>query len=109
MTLEDLLKKFLRFSTAGPALTRFYLMPHVKLHHIKQDDSEYHSHPWNGVSFIFGSYLEAFEDLPSFQNIRIRRGFNKISAFRRHKVLLRIDWSKPRQVDGEFVRKPVWT
>lgn len=61
-------------------LTRYYLFPHVKLHHIHGEDP-FHTHPWNGFSIIFGSYEE---DLG--QGWRKRRFFNFIGAHLRHRV-----------------------
>ncbi len=89
--LETLLKRFLKYSTAGPALTRFYVMPHVKIHHIHRSDEEFHNHPWSGLSIIFGSYLE---ELEGDTKLRRRYFFNWVSSKRKHKVV---------------VFSPVWT
>ena len=87
--MENLLKKFLRYSSIGPALTRFYICPHIKLHHIKQSDDDFHTHPWNGISIIFGSYVEDLDGIHSKKWF-----FNYIHALIPHKVI---------------VDKPVWT
>lgn len=48
----------------GKSLDRYYLFKlfgyGVFLHRIHMSDPEglYHNHPWNGLSFIFGAYLE---------------------------------------------------
>jgi hypothetical protein len=83
------LKRWFRCSTANPALTRFYLCPHVKLHRINCSDTEFHSHPWNGISLIFGSYVEQ-----AMGEEHRRIGFNYISAQTPHRII---------------VSKPVWT
>lgn len=86
----SLLKRLFRFSTAGPALVRFYIVPRVKLHYIFNSDDDFHTHPWNGLSIIFGSYKEELENEP----IKTRRFFNWVYANRPHKVT---------------IDKPVWT
>lgn len=84
------LRRFFRYSTIGPALTRFYLLPKIKLHHLHHSDEDFHTHPWNGVSFIFGSYQEFRGNKP----LKTRRFFNRIYATIPHKIIL---------------NKPVWT
>jgi hypothetical protein len=48
----------------GESLDRYYLLKlfgfGIFLHKIHSRDPEgfYHNHPWNGISFIFGEYLE---------------------------------------------------
>jgi len=78
-----------------PILTRYYLWSSkwfgVKLHHIKKSDPEFHTHPWWGVSIIFGGYREQYED---DQRERRRLFVNLISPWRGHRVL---------------TDKPVWT
>lgn len=86
----SLLKKLFRYSTAGPALVRFYLLPKIKLHYIFQSDADFHTHPWDGISIIFGSYQEQRGDSP----LQRRRFFNRVYAHTPHKVL---------------IDKPVWT
>ncbi len=87
------LLKWLRFrvSTIGPALDRYYILPRVKLHRIHSSDAEFHTHPWNGISIIFGRYTEIRSDegVPT-----TRWFFNRVFAFIGHKVL---------------VDRPVWT
>ena len=61
-----------------------------RIHHDEPKDT-FHSHPWDGISLILGSYLE--ERLG--QVPRVRRFFNVIRAHRFHRVTLR--------------GKPVWT
>lgn len=88
--IERLLRMFLRFSTAGPALNRYYLVPHVKLHRIHSSDDDFHTHPWNALSLIFGWYWEERGDKPK----RLRLFFNRVFAFTPHKVT---------------ISRPVWT
>ncbi len=81
----------------GESLDRIYLFKlfgyGVFLHHIHASDPDlYHNHPWNGFSFIFGSYWEVFRDSPAV--FRLRCGFNRLTAKRHHRVL---------------VDRPVWT
>lgn len=55
-------------------------------HHIHHDEDAdiFHSHPWDGISLIFGSYTEErFGEPP-----RRRRFFNFIKAPRHHRVTL---------------------
>ncbi len=89
--LENLFKKFFNYSTAGPALTRYYVMPHVKIHRIHSSDESFHTHPWNGVSFIFGKYRELHKDS---KKAKLRILFNFVKAHKAHRVI---------------VHKPVWT
>lgn len=58
----------------------------VFLHYIHDNEPEnsFHNHPWNGVSFIFGSYLEQYLD----RKPTVRRFFNFIKASRHHRVTL---------------------
>lgn len=78
-------------------LDRYYLLQAfgfgIFLHHAHHDEKVdvYHSHPWNGFSFIFGSYLEEHRGKPK----RLRRWFNTIKATRHHRV--------------ELPNGPVWT
>lgn len=71
-------------------LDRYYLIQAfgfgVFLHRMHHDELKdvFHSHPWNGVSFIFGSYLEERLGEPP----RLRRFFNLISAPVFHRVEL---------------------
>jgi hypothetical protein len=54
-----------------------------RIHHDEHPDV-FHSHPWDGVSLIFGSYLEErFGEQP-----RLRRFFNVIRATGFHRVSL---------------------
>ena len=71
-------------------LDRYYVLQALGLglfvHHIHHDElpDVFHSHPWSGVSLIFGSYLEErFGEPP-----RLRRLFNVIRAERFHRVTL---------------------
>lgn len=79
----------------------------IKAHYIHGSDDEWHTHPWNGFSFIFGEYDEWLEHAPvavpggdvrkHLPNLTLkhrRRWFNRIYAHKRHKV--------------EII-KPVWT
>lgn len=82
----------------GASLDRFYLFKlfgwGVFLHRIHHSDpfGVYHSHPWNGLSIIFGTYREQFRD--SAFSVWRRRGFNFVRAHRHHRTI---------------VDKPVWT
>lgn len=71
-------------------LDRYYVLKlfgfGLFVHRIHHDEEEgiYHSHPWNGVSIILGSYLEErYGEEP-----KIRRFFNTIKATRFHRVSL---------------------
>jgi hypothetical protein len=81
----SLLKRLFRYSTAGPALTRYYIMPRVKLHHIHQSDADFHTHPWNGLSIIFGRYKEYRGTDPV---LRTRWFVNRVYAHIPHKVII---------------------
>jgi hypothetical protein len=53
------------------------------IHHDEEPDV-FHSHPWDGISFLFGSYLEErFGEAPI-----LRRFLNVIHATRHHRVSL---------------------
>lgn len=67
----------------------------VKIHWIRQVEDEWHTHPWNGFSIVFGSYeeqkVEATEiSLSSGQMHegpwRRVRWFNRIGAFTPHRT-----------------------
>lgn len=79
------------------SLDRYYLFKFlgfgVFLHRIKQSDPDtaFHTHPWDGVSLIFGSYTE--------------HRFGKRSALRRFLNFVRA--TTPHRV--ELSRGPVWT
>lgn len=88
--MVNILKRLFKFSTAGPALIRFYLVPRIKLHYIHKSDDNFHTHPWNAWSFIFGSYYEFRDDEP----LARRWFFNRVFAHTPHKVI---------------IKKPVWT
>lgn len=101
--IESILRRIFRYSTAGPALTRYYICPHVKLHRIHSSDDDFHTHPWNGYSFIFGSYTEYTQKYPELIYVGARgpatikhrrRWFNRVYANKSHKV---------------EISKPVWT
>ena len=71
-------------------LDRYYVLQWkgfgLFVHHIHHDElpDVFHSHPWSGVSFILGSYLEErFGEAP-----HLRRFFNAIRAERFHRVSL---------------------
>ena len=55
------------------------------LHYVHHDDPDlFHTHPWDGISFIFGSYdEERMGETPAR-----RRFFNVIRAHRPHRVTL---------------------
>jgi hypothetical protein len=76
---------------------RYYLLQiwgfGIFLHHFHHDEPPtFHTHPWNGISFIFGKYLEHHLE----KEPKISRFFNYISATIPHRVTL---------ING----KPVWT
>ncbi len=54
-----------------------------RLHH-DEDEGIYHSHPWSGISLIFGSYLE--EKLG--QQPKLKSFFNFVDAFTPHRISL---------------------
>jgi hypothetical protein len=71
-------------------LDRYYLIKlfgyGVFLHKIHHDEpNSYHNHPWHGFSIVFGSYNEEFQEAGVS---RIVRYFNKINAFKHHRVTL---------------------
>jgi hypothetical protein len=95
---ERLLARILPFSGKG-VIHRFYLRRAgdtgrwgLFLHRIVASDAPevFHNHPWDGVSFIFGSYLEE----------------TPISAPRRVRFFNRIYRRKSHRVD---IDKPTWT
>lgn len=57
MSLLDLFEKSVK-----PILTRYYILRSkwlgIKLHHIKESDPEFHTHPWWGISFHLRPYAE---------------------------------------------------
>jgi len=88
--IEKLLRRLFRYSTAGPALTRYYIFPRIKLHKIHASDVDFHTHPWNGISFILGWYYEERDSQPKKLKIFV----NRVFAFTPHKVT---------------IKSPVWT
>lgn len=71
-------------------LDRYYLLQAFgfglfahRIHHDETPDV-FHSHPWDGVSLIFGSYLE--ERLG--ETPKTRWGFNVVRARRFHRISL---------------------
>lgn len=86
-----------------PILTRYYILRSkyvgVKLHHIKESDPEFHTHPWRGISFHWRPYLEERwiakgdegQDITSFRRCR---WFNVVEPFVFHRV---------------HIIKPMWT
>lgn len=87
--VETFLRRIFRYSTAGPALTRYYICPHVKLHRIHSSDDDFHTHPWDGISIIFGYY---WEETDVDKGCRVL--LNRVYAHRPHKVT---------------IDRPVWT
>lgn len=83
----------------GKSLDRYYLLKFcgfgVFLHKIHASDPEglYHNHPWNGISIIFGKYIEHKKVDRSYVNNRVRRWFNFIDGVH-HRVI---------------IDKPIWT
>lgn len=82
----------------GASLDRIYLLKlwgyGLFLHKIHASDPPgvWHSHPWNGFSIIFGSYLEEYQCNRGV--FHPRRLYNRIFATLHHRVA---------------VEKPVWT
>lgn len=81
----------------GASLDRFYIFKLLgfgaffhRIHH-SDPPGVFHSHPWNGISFILGKYRENFLD---DTRERVRRGINFVSANRHHRTV---------------VNTPVWT
>lgn len=80
----------------GASLDRFYLLKlfgfGVFVHRIHHSDPVclYHSHPWSGLSLIFGGYIEIIRGKLAVR----RRWFNWVSATQHHRVV---------------VERPVWT
>lgn len=101
MSLLDLLEKSVK-----PILTRYYVLRSeyfgVKIHHIKQSDPEFHTHPWWGVSFHLRPYQEerliTLEDekgsLPPVIVRRWRWPVNIVSPWTPHRVV---------------TKQPMWT
>jgi hypothetical protein len=55
----------------------------IKFHRIRPEEDEWHTHPWNGISIIFGSYEEQItRDGPWLH----RWGINFIGANREHRT-----------------------
>lgn len=74
---------------------RLYVLPRVKVHWIRSEPDEWHTHPWNGVSFILGYYWEqkaevTWESLSSGQTHagpwRKVWWFNRIGAHLPHRT-----------------------
>lgn len=82
-----------------PILTRYYVLRShylgVKLHHIKESDPEFHTHPWWGISFHWVPYTE--ERKPGKRE--------RITARRRWFVNIVSPWIPHRVI----VDKPMWT
>lgn len=80
-----------------PILTRYYVLRSrwlgIKIHHIKQSDPEFHTHPWWGLSIIFGAYREQRLRRRGFSD-SLRWLFNIVSPWDKHRVV---------------INKPVWT
>jgi len=90
----------------GASIDRYYLFKLLGfgafLHHIHDSDPEglFHSHPWNGISIIFGSYVEEFRGDYHGKRFgcevyrRRCRFINFVAAKSHHRVI---------------IEKPVWT
>lgn len=89
MILDKLFKSSKKYN-----LERYYILKlfgyAIFLHKILKSDDNYHTHPWNGISFIFGSYAEERMGQP----VKRKWLFNYVAAKTPHRV---------------FVDKPVWT
>lgn len=76
----------------GESLDRYYLFKlfgyGLFLHHIHHSDPDliYHSHPWSGLSIIFGSYTEVFYNDDGQIETKKRTLFNWIPDYRHHSV-----------------------
>lgn len=93
--INNLLKKIFEYSTIGPALIRYYILPRIKLHYIHSSDEDFHTHPWNGWSFILGHYTEHVPNEANDGYFEHERWFfNRVYAYRPHRVI---------------IKKPVWT
>ena len=55
----------------------------VKIHKIRMTTDEWHTHPWNGVSIIFGHYYEQLEEDGWWH---LRMGVNFVGANRPHRT-----------------------
>ncbi len=78
-------------------LDRYYLFKFMGfglfLHHIHHDEpNSYHSHPWNGISLVFGRY---WEDQFETGKRKLIWGFNWINSKEHHRV--------------DLYNVPVWT
>lgn len=85
----------------GASLDRFYILKlfgyGVFIHKIHDSDpfNVFHSHTWNGISFILGSYLEQYLISPGARSpFHRRKWFNRIRSTDFHRT----------EVD-----KPIWT
>lgn len=76
-------------------LNRWYILKifgyAVFIHQIKEsDEAGFHTHPWNGISLIFGEYQEELIG----EEVKTKRFFNYVQAKKPHRVM---------------ISKPVWT
>jgi hypothetical protein len=74
----------------------------IKIHWIRPEVDEWHTHPWNGFSIIFGSYQEQLKpDGPWYT----RRFVNRVGVKRKHRTkgnCLTIFIHGPRVNDGWY-------
>lgn len=74
----------------GQSIDRYYLFQlfgyGIFIHHIHDSDpiDVFHSHPWNGLRFIFGRYREEHADNPGYK--QRKWGLSWLSASRHHRV-----------------------
>lgn len=85
----------------GESLDRYYLLKFlgygIFLHKIHHSDPPnlYHNHPWDGVSIIFGSYIE--------------HRIGKYWPFKTKSVRYGINWITGTHHRVEIGEQPVWT
>ncbi len=114
----------------GQSIDRYYLFKLLGtgafLHNIHDSDpaNVFHTHPWGGVSIIFGNYTEErIIDVTQWQRKIVRRrrwGFNFVAAAIPHRVevfcptwTLFIHWRKSNQWkifnrEGEVLTEAPW-
>lgn len=87
--MRNFLNRFFRVSNKGQA-DRWYIWSvlgyamFVHRIHTSDHDDAFHSHPWSGISFIFGSYTE--EQLG--KKPKLKRFFNYVRGDIPHRVTI---------------------
>lgn len=74
-------------------IDRYYLIRSrwgfgVKLHRIHTSDPNFHTHPWNGISIVLGSYAEERVHGDGSREYRPTVWLNFVAAYRPHRVTL---------------------